>query len=334
MQQLETLDDILTFNGRKDSKHIYLDKTFNIEGIDYNNFIQMKFEDINESNIKKLYTINGWYILFYLMSNAYQAQYITTSISIIGKETGIKLNTIKTALKHLNSINIIKTHVKTFTVETVLHIAIGYNNSKTSLSNKNGFKAIPTEYIKSIITNISPNEWAILSVLFVKYSYYSPTKNIDRETGEIIYDCTINHYAFPTQEQICEYIGVTEKTLRLYSKKLEDNKYKIISVYKSRSNKKTNLINENCRYRISLMERIEYIYHRIVNIDYKRDEKLTNQVNKYGFDYIVKSESQNILNNQDYILEKYGEQIKEYKKIIENEDKELYKSISKSIDKN
>jgi hypothetical protein len=157
------------------------------------------------------------------------------------------------------------------------------------------------------------------------------TEKKDEETGEIIYNYTVNHYAFPTQDQIGNSIGLNSKTIRIYTKKLNDNKYNILDIWKSKTNK-SNLKNDNCRYSITLFERIEYIYYHIYCTDYSHKPKELELINKYGFDKIAKSEDQRILNIQDYIKYKYQTEMEEYKKCIDDNDADRYKKVNKKLE--
>ena len=51
-QQFTTLSQIESYYKPRDIKKIYYDKQFNPEGIDYTNYIPMRFDSVNNLHIK------------------------------------------------------------------------------------------------------------------------------------------------------------------------------------------------------------------------------------------------------------------------------------------
>jgi hypothetical protein len=339
---LNNLDDILNCYGERQIKYFYSDKKFNIKGIDYTRYIKLWFKSIHEYHIRDIYGVNGWYLLFHLMAHAKDGIYIETTLDIISSKIKLKNIEIKDLLFHLQKHNIVKLKEDKFDKNTLLHIAIGYQDNNI-IQVDNGYRAIPIDYLITILPTISPTEWAILSVLLVNFSYFQPTRYISQDTGEILYGYQENYYAFPKLETIAELVGVVEKTVRTYVSKLEGNPYKIIEVKKG---KRYTYINDDGnprqgqevnKYYIPLLDRIEYIYHHIYNIDdseanTNRQENIK-EIKKKGFDKIVKSEQQNILIVKDFINYKHKNLMTDYENILKEMDDERYKKINKYASK-
>ncbi|WP_297419676.1 hypothetical protein [Clostridium sp.] len=353
-QQFTTLSQIESYYKPRDIKKIYYDKQFNPEGIDYTNYIPMRFDSVNNLHIKQYYTINGWYILWYLMANSSNKIYIKINISTIMSDLNLSDNIVKKTLKHLQEIEIIKIHISEKNniiknINTILHISIGYYidnvykefiNKHNSKQINNGYRAIPTEYIKNIISSISPNQWAILSVLFIRYSWHTPNNSHDEITYEILeYNMKASYYAFPKIIDICNYIGIGKTTVlkELYEdsvrwKALTKNKYKILhkitkETYRNYNDTETyenRIKKENNRYYITLFERYEYIYYHVYLPDDKRNKEIINKINKYGYENISKTEEQYILTNKDFIEYEYNGNMKEYDKWVKDNNIKEY----------
>ena len=351
------LQQIENYYKPRDKKSIYYDKQFTSSGIDYTNYIPMRFDSINNLHIKQYYTINGWYVLWYLMANSYNKYFIKINISTIMEELNLSDNIVKKTIKHLQDIEVIKIYTKEKdnkikNINTILHISISYylNNTYKEFMKKhnskevsNGYRAIPVEYINNILSSLSANQWSILSVLFVRYSWHTINNEIDPITGEIYnYDMKCSYYAFPVMAEICNKIGITKPTLikELYDdtekhKALINNQYKIITKirkdeYKQGIDKETyanRISKENNRYYLMLFERYEYLYHNIYNVPDKRNKEIINKIKVSGYETISQSEEQYILNNRDYVEYAYGKDMKEYDKWVKNNNtgtKEIY----------
>lgn len=343
------LKEILTNYQNKSLSKIYLDKNFIAEGIDYQNYIGLKFESINENKqtgqckIKDHYTIDGWYILWYLMANAHQSQYIKTTIDFIAMETKINSKRIKNILEHLHKIGEIyiitytqtgkEKSLKSITYYETIEIAIGYS-SKESYTQYNGYKALPIEFVKSIILTLEPTSWAIYTVLITYHSYLLLLiPQVNKDTGEIIYPYSITHYAFPKQDDIGKLIGVSDTTVKKYIDKLLKNKYKLIYMvrdYKryqtiSKDNGKTICKMENKQYGVYLLERFEYQYYNILSVPDNRDAKELDIVHKIGVKKLLGTERQYMIRQRDYIKYISGSLNKEYDIAIKNNNSTWYK---------
>lgn len=338
--RIESLKDLSYYYNTTDSRYIYFDKTFDIRGIDYTKFIKLQYESINKSHIKDKYTIDGWYILWYLMSRAIKNEYVATTINSISEETKLKSNKIKDALGKLISHNviIIDKNVLKITNNELLKIYIGYNNKLIDHITQNGYSPIPSEFVYRTITTLSPTEWAIYTVILTKYNYFLAwMKNID---GEIVPIYHRTHYAFPSKEKIGESIGVIDDTVSKFIKKLENNKYELIT--KERSSPTSFWDEEehiqkvrggNNRYEIKLFQRPEYVYYYLNTPFDKTMQKEFNYIKSKGFEEIALSKEQELIRNKKlyYIRYYYGNIFEQYDKCLKEEDHELYKYIRENL---
>ena len=336
--QIESLKDLSHYYNSTDSRYIYFDKTFDIRGTDYTKFIKLQYESINNSHIKDKYTIDGWYILWYLMSRAIKNEYVSLTINSISEETNLKPIRIKNALDKLiiHEVIIIDKDIKTLTNNELLQVYIGYNNKLGDNITQNGYSPIPSEFVYKIITTLSPTEWAIYTVILTKYNYYLSWEKVSKSTGEIIPIYYRTHYAFPDRNEISKYIGLYDDTISKFAKKLSSNKYKLIVMYKS---KPITYIDEddhqrkfkggNNRYEIKLYERPEYIYYYLNPTFTKKEQTDYNYIKSKGFDTLALSNERNKIEKKKmfYIRYYYEETIKQYDKCLKEEDHELYEYI-------
>lgn len=301
---------------------IYKDKNFDPKGIDYTNYIALKFESINKGYIRDKYTANGWYILWYLMAEAQQKSYIKITLSMIAKDINISEKIIKQTLFILDEDGVIKVNCFTQTgkdkvreqikATDTLEITIIYNT--TDYVEDNGYRAIPTEWVKSVLPSVSAKAWTILTVLVVKYSWFS--KSPPNEEG---YQYNINHYAFPTYEQINKLTGISKATMKDFLKELMESKYSPIQVIGS-NNEKSNVfkegqvMRENYCYEVELLSRIEYQYYNTY---------LHNRDNVKDFDKLIGTSKQYDLMDKDYIISKFS-LLKDYDKAIKEKDIDWY----------
>lgn len=336
--QIQSLKDLTYYYNNTDSRYIYFDKTFDVKGIDYTKFIQLKYESINNNHIKDIYTIDGWYILWYLMSRSTKSEYIATTVNSISEETNLKQIKIKETLDILSQQEVIicNKNLSKITNTELLYIYIGYNNNLCSHITQKGYIPIPTEFVYRIIPTLTSIEWAIYTVLLTKYNYYLAWETINKDTGELIPVYYRTHYAFPSRTQIGNIIGAIDDTVSKFIKKLENNKYNLIYKYKSdpysfwdKEEQKQKLRGGNNRYEIKLFERPEYIYYYLNPIFDKETQDKFNYIKKNKFDKIALSHEQNkIVNNKVFYIRYYYEDILlQYDKCIKERDGELYKHI-------
>jgi len=340
MQQIETLKDLSHYYNSTDSRYIYFDKTFDIRGIDYTKFIQLRHESINSNHIKDIYSVDGWYILWYLMSRAIKNEYIATTLNSISEEVNIKTNRIKDALTNLTNKEIIIVDKNKITNNELLRIYIGYNNKLFNYANQNGYIPIPNDFVYKVITTLSPLEWAIYTILISEYRYYIAWEMTDKETKKLIPIYYRTHYAFPNRNHIGEKINVIDDTVSKFVKKLENNKYKLIHAYKSEpysfwdeKEKIQKVRGGNNRYEIKLLERPEYTYYYFnTPFDTTMQEEF-NRIKKIGFEEIAKSGEQYRIRNKKiyYIRYYYKDMFEQYDKCLKEGDYELYKYIRENI---
>lgn len=338
---MDSMDILMEKYKPRNAKYIYRDKIFDNRGIDYRNYIPLRFDIVNNNLIKEHYTVNGWYVLWFLMTKG-NKEYIEISISDVSEELNMTPKTIEKILKYLNNINEIRILEKRYNKNTMLHITIKYYNECITNDNKVGYKALPFDYIKTIISSLTANQWGIYSVLVVYYSYFTKANTKD-EFGRIIeYDLKGSLYAYPQMISICNSIGVTKPTLikELYgNNKVKDdkfiplisNKYNLIdiekgiySLYLDKDTCENRTKRENNRYRVNLLERAEYIYHNMYNIKDIRDKNKIEYINRKGFEKIAKTEKQNILTTKDFINYYFKKEMKQYNKWIKENNKEEY----------
>ncbi|HDK7195027.1 TPA: hypothetical protein PTV74_003334 [Clostridium botulinum] len=338
---MNSMDILMEKYKPRNAKYIYRDKIFDNKGIDYRNYIPLRFNVINNNLIKEHYTVNGWYIIWYLITRG-NKEYAEISINDISEDLNISSKTIEKILKYLNDINEIKILEKRYNKNTILHIVIKYYNNYEKNDNINGYKALPMEYIKTILPSLTANQWSIYSTLVVYYSYFTKSNTKD-EFGRIVeYDLKGSLYAYPQMISICNNIGITKATLikELYgNKKIKDNKFiplisnkynliniekGIYNIYLDEDTCENRIKRENNRYRINLLERTEYIYHHIYNIKETRNKTKIEYINKNGFEKIAKTEKQNILITKDFINYYFKKEMMEYEKWIKNNDAEKY----------
>ena len=338
--QIETLKDLSHYYNSTDSRYIYFDKTFDIRGIDYTRFIKLQYDSINKSHIKDRYTIDGWYILWYLMSRAIKNEYVSTTINSISEETNLKPIKIKEAIEKLilHEVIIIDKGIKTLTNNELLKIYIGYNNKLGDNITLNGYSPLPSEFVYKVITTLTPTEWAIYTVILTKYNYYLAWEKVNYTTGEIIPLYYRTHYAFPDRDEISKYIGLYDDTISKFAKKLssEDNKYNLINMYKSKpityideDDHKRKFKGGNNRYEIKLYERPEYIYYYLNPIFNKKEQKEYDYIKSKGFDKIALSNECELIKGKKmfYIRYYFGDTIKQYEKCLTEEDYKLYEHI-------
>lgn len=83
--------------GKETKTNMYKNKelTQNGKGIDYTQFIQLRFHSINEKHIADIYGIEGWYLLWNLMCQAKsnQTMFLETTISTIYLKINKKITT-------------------------------------------------------------------------------------------------------------------------------------------------------------------------------------------------------------------------------------------------
>ncbi len=335
---MANLEQVMEFYNNDTYSHLYLDKHIDMRGISYKSFIKLKYESINNQYIKDIYTVDGWYILFFLMSNGLKCEYIYTSISSISELTNISLPRVREALKHLYEKSIIYTPEIVYDLKSVknndhLHIAIGYNNNNSPYEKQEGYRPIPTEFIKRILPKITPAEWSIFCVMCTWYNYFQVIEKVNKDTGEINYCYFREHYSYPTMDRLVDILGLCKDTVFKSINNLESKKYiKVNTLPKTFTENKDGkrvVAGGNNRYYIPILERPEYFYHYI----YMEKEKLDDEQKKQwkyiavkGFENIAKSSEQHILRTKNvfYVYEYFLSYMEKYSKIYKERSMEEY----------
>lgn len=314
-----------------DANYLYMDKQFESRGINYKKYMRIRFETINYNLIKDYYTVEGWYLLTYLICNSHNGQYTKSTINIIAEDTKLKSQLIKELLIKFNKQqDIVINKVKGITYNTPIEIFITYNTTEYYQSpieikeNKRGYRVVPIDYIRTILPEITCEQWAIYSVLAIRYSFYSLSKKYDEEIGKPYYPFKQNHYSFPTIEQIVLATDIPDTTIRRHIKNLENNKYRILSSYCSQEVisyvdkttgefkcKKANRI-----YYINLFEKIEYVYNCIIDIPENRNKDILKLIKQKGFEKLRETDDYSVLTERDYLMEYYKTPIQDYEKAL------------------
>lgn len=322
--------------------------TKNGKGIDYTQFIQLRFHSINEKHINEIYGIEGWYLLWSLMCQAKtnQTMFLETTINTIYEKINKKITTdnIKKYLIKFNEEGILKLNkVKGININTPIQMFIAYNNSEYYPFQDNnthgGYRALPIGFVETVLDNVSPEEWTVFTVLCVRYRYWQ-TKVAQDSVGNVYYNLFLNHYSFPTMEQIGEIVGRKKSQVAVYVDKLAKNNLEIIKVYESDKKEMKALYDadgnfignkrKNYIYYIPLFERVEYIYQHIILTD-TRDKKIKKN-NVENFDDIATSPSFDTLKDADYLTAYFGQRIENYKKVLEKNDIDSYGKLEKVCD--
>ena len=297
-----------------------------MKGIDYQHFIKLRFLTINNNDIAK-YSIYGWKILWYLMINAKDNTYIQFTPNMIMKDLKISKTRVFSAIEKLFKNKVIhgtvndKNTNKCLSINDIVKIIITYAKDDLFEESQAGFKAIPIDFITRALVDMNEYEWGIYCMLVVRHRYFKVDESVDIETGEVKYYCNIYEYAFPTQLQIAQSLGIDKKTVNTYLKTLEDKQYITHEEYNldkiSKPNaegEKSIIRNSNYKYHVKLLMRFEYMKYHIVNIGYTK--------NKYSSKELKLLETKNIdelllidyklINDVKYITERYGADIEEY----------------------
>lgn len=354
-ETFKTLSDKLIKRG---TKYFYFDKNFDDRGMDYKRYIKLRYNSVNFYHIKNQYSLKGWFILWYLMCNAKKTYSMETTIRIISEGTRPSLKETKEYLLFLHKIKTIYlSKVRNITYNTPLKIIITYNNDEyyenfdddnkkileqinkkgENITDTVGYRAIPIDYIQPIMDTIDYKQFAILSILFTRYSYYSIKKCIGEEGTYYLYNQ--NYYAFPTYEQISKYTGISESVCLRKIKQLIDNPYKIIDYYNdhiitTRYNeklKKFSPMAKNNVYYIYLFQQPEYVYYHLYKVEDKKDKpkELKQLLNNKNFDFEkVATDSSGkwykYLTDQDYIKYYHKYILELFEKYLKDKNKEGY----------
>jgi len=356
-EELRKIRGIYDFKER--SKDLDLKTSaLTLNGTNYNQFVKIHNRLVQHD--MKLIGADGVYLLFYLIAYSHNRTYIETTIGLVSFNIKMTKERISNMLQilHKNDLISIKGHKnlsKIIGVNDVLQIVIMYDNNelyKTQIEvNKvkinEGYKAIPIDYVKDILTKINPIELSILLILILRFRYYLGVDTYD-DNGQVFHSYTTPEYAFPNLDQIAGYFKSTRKTVKKYIITLA--KEKLISYELNGEgitklvNKETGeyyTINSNYLYRVGLLQRTEYMYYNYYILpdvyndnNIKKQElrdKVLKSIKSKGFEVTAKSGLNKSILAKDYIRWNYGIQMSEMDKIIKNKDTTTYNKNDKKL---
>jgi len=322
-------------------------------GMNYNQFVKIHNRLVQYD--MNLIGADGCYLLFYLIAYAHNRTYFETTIGLIGfniKMTNERISNMLQIL-HKNNLISIKEHKnlsKTIGINEILQIVIIYDNDilyDTEINSvKEGYKAIPIDYIKDTITKVNPIEFSILLILILRFRYYLGVDTYD-DLGQVFHSYKTPEYAFPNLDQISGYFNSTRKTVKKYIMSLADKKFISYELngegITKMLNKKTGefyTINSNYLYRVALLQRLEYMYYNyyILPDTYKNNTNKQNtrdiilkELKSKGFDRVAKGKYNKTLLAKDYIKYAYSIQMSELNTIIKNNDIDRYNKKDKKL---
>lgn len=342
------------YNFNKRSKGLDFNTSELVDGgMNYNQFVKIHNRFIQED--AKIIGFDGCYVLFYLISYAHNREYIETTISIIQNNINLSKEKISNALKLLHKNELIfvkglKDFSKDIGTNTVLDIIIIYDNDKlydVTLNNTIGlgYKAIPIDYIKYSVAKLNSTEFSILLCLILRFRYYLPCK-AQTDTGETFYTYQAPEYAFPKLKTIGEYFNSTRKTIKKHIEGLaekefityEPNGKDLIKKYNPDTGE-DETINPNYKYRIYLLQRLEYMYYNYYILPNLYDDAnkqkdrdyILKQLKTKGFETIATSELNTYILEKDYIKYTYGTQMEDFSKALKDKNLEMYRQLDKKI---
>lgn len=318
-------------------RYMYRDKQYDERGIDYKHFIKLRLTTFDkEHNYIKEITSEGLHILFYLMTRGKNCTYIQCNLNMIIDNLNISRHKVLKGINLLISNNLLTFKHKNKEIKSIkdvsknYHIIIRYHNDNVyELDKMNGFKAIPFDFIYRAVTDLTSDEFTCLMFFMVRHSYYSVLTYNNYETGEVSQTVKENEYAFPTQEQIHIVTGTKIETVRKITNSLEKKGY--IEIIKDDTKQikideftgKSKLVNINHMYKVTLLNRKEYIYHHIVKVAEEQIKELDKRYQKIiksmeTKEFLIEYDKSNIITKiireYVYVTSKYGINIiKNYK---------------------
>jgi hypothetical protein len=326
---------ILAFTSRREDASICRTNILDKNGINYRDFIKLR-ADVVINNKIGIIGHEAWLILFYLSCHAENKEYIKTNIRLISSELGI--SSIDKALRalHDNGLIYIKNlegDINKLGKNDILEVIIRYNNDDLFQVDKKAYKALPTQYVRYLIQQekLTSEEFAIYTVLVNYFRWFECKNEKDEETDTINYYYSSYEYAFPTQEQIGQAIGISRNRVHYIIESLAGKKlisYEASDFQKSsRYEEGRNVIkNPNYRYKIELLQRLEFVHFNYLAIKDARNKAERDFVEQKGFETIACSRDQGILKDRDYLLHKYGNMSKMFNEALKSGNVKYYTS--------
>jgi hypothetical protein len=234
INEKELKNKLNKYLGNGEKRYLYRDAEYDPRGINYTPFLQLRFDTFNKNYIRD-YTIEGWRILCYLITKAKDNKYITTTPSMIIDSLNMTRHKTISGLNSLFKSGIIIGNInnkqysnknKVKVINDKIEMLILYADNELyphdlDSKSKNGYKALPLDFISRSILELDEYEWAILTFLIVRYRYFKPDRAINNDTGEITYYINEYMYAYPKQTDIADMLGCERKKLIKHIDNLE-----------------------------------------------------------------------------------------------------------------
>lgn len=237
-----------------------------------------------------------------MLVNGFHKEFIRTTIAELHQNTCISVRSIKAALSSLNKSFLI--YIGDYSVDkiranTPINIVLTYQD--IYYTTNRAYKALPQEFVLRLLPNVTPKEFAIYCVLVNYFRYFMVGEKYNHETGVYEYYYKELGYAFPSQRKIAEAIGMDYHYIHQYVKLLA--KKKLITYEASSQNNdyrysedgKVELLNPNYRYRVNILQRLEYAFFNIIHpsIPDKRETEIKLKVKQKGFEKLAQSKVNN-----------------------------------------
>ena len=328
---INELNSLINFYQQKtdeQQKSLYNSITLDKNGINYNNWFKL-FHKASD-NIKYI-DAEGFYLMFTIIchNHTQNRKYLQISLSALLENSVFKdVRTIKKYLEKLIKYNLIyiKDYSSSMNKNTLMDIIILYNESVE------GFKPIPIDFFNRCLRFLSPLQTSIVLTLIEKFKFFDCYNYIDDDTGEIIYTYIDCEYAFPTLTNLSKILKYDRHVI---SQNIRTLAHKGIISYTVLNNKPFwsvtregyKMKNPNYRYRVKLLQRLEYNYYLIKKFDYfdsrKNDTIITSRQN---MDKILRSPHYNNIKPNDWVNVRYNNTYFSYfQKALKDKDCNYYK---------
>jgi hypothetical protein len=291
-------------------------------GMNYNNFFKLYH---NTCNVVEYIDVEGLHILLCLLChpNTKDKIYLSTTLKQITERVNFKdVRTVKKYLNKLIASNLIyvKDYSENIKQNDYLDIIILYNN------NTEGFKPVPIEYFNRCLLELSPLQSAIVLYLIEKFKFFDCYEFLDEKTNKITYGYIDCEYAFPTLDNIAKVLNSDRHTIKNNISILSNESIISYTISNSKpfwtwTKQGYKVKNPNYRYRIKLLQRIEYNYYLIKKFD-TYDKRDVSSVNK------LRSNIVNVLTSSNY------KDVKPSDWICSKYDKNYFSYFANALEKN
>lgn len=304
MKEIEEVLKQYTTGSNK--RYMYRDIFFDKKGTDYEHYLKLRLTTFDkEHHYIRSFTPEGFRILWYLMTRAKKSIFVTITVSTIVEALNMTKYKVIKGINSLISSNIINIYSiqnnelqKVKDANKPINIIIKYHDDELyDIDSLKGYKAIPFDFVHRAVVDLNEKEFTILMFLILRHRYYYVKESVNEDTGEVVYYVNDLDYAFPTQEQICEQIGIDRHNINKYIDSLEEKGY----IKANKSDEKTSKMdnntgkqtikNVNTTYSVKLLSRMEYIKYQIIKVAEKEIEGLSKNLKQY----ILKTKSDDIL---------------------------------------